>query len=434
MTNYIEQILDEKKFINGIYVPWLDKDWFGFDIGKNVQDNYNKCFFNEPYIKSVFTNCKAIGFDMAKIWLNEAFEGMLFDKDGSVIGVEPTFLENLEKVFKIIKDLDFKLSICVNAHQEMCFPNDKSLYDKYMRFVYIPEETEKYITNWLIPILQLAQKYGCVPLVDLYAEPEADGGGWKVSRGFSWKTMVRFINRLHVAVKDFDPMFATTVSSGSACYTLIQGMYSEVNVDYLGADLYTDDGKFDTPKSMLLSRPFMLGEYGLSNYKTATKEDQVRIVKAYINNALNNQVAAAFYWCYGWKCRKSDEMHLVDREGELKPVAAYYHFSQLDRQYNTNEVAQNDKPVLLAIVSHQRIRWFGTRGAKYYKVLRIKNNLTENIAIIEDNNDNVDYPLIFRYNDEQGDDSCSYQIISVMPDGQEIFSDAADVIKGAIYK
>lgn len=432
MANYIEQILKEKNFINGIYVPWFDKEWFGFDIGKSVYDNYEKCFFNEPYIKSVFTNCKVIGFDMAKIWLNESFEGMLFDEQGSVMGVEPAFLKNLEKIFQIIKELNFKLSICVNAHQEMYFPNDKSLYDKYMRFVYVPEETEKYITNWLNPILELAQKYDCVPLIDLYAEPEADGGGWKVSRGFSWKSMVRFINRLHVAVKEINPLFATTVSSGSGCYTLSQGMYNQINVDYLGADLYTDNGKFDTPKSMLLSRPFMLGEYGLSNYETATDEEQINIVDTYLKNANKNQVAAAFYWCYGWKCDKADEMHLLDSQGEFRPVVSYYHFSQIDRNNKLRGLMSDEKPELLAIVSPQKIRWFGTRGAKCYKVLRIDRDSTVEIAVLKD--DDMDLPLIFRYSDENGNDDCKYQIISVMPDGREIFSDTADVIKGAIYK
>ena len=95
-----------------------------------------------------------------------------------------------------------------------------------MRFAYIPDETEKYIENWLNPILKAAGKDNCIPLIDLYAEPEADGCGWKVSRGFSWGTMVKFINRLHFAVKEIDPMLATTVSSGADCSTLMQGKYN----------------------------------------------------------------------------------------------------------------------------------------------------------------------------------------------------------------
>ena len=121
MNNYIEDIRNEKGFINGIYVPWFHKDWFGFDIGKSVYDGYDKCFFDERYVEYVFTNCKAIGFDMAKIWLNESFEGMLFDDRGTVIGVEPVYMENLRKLFSICQKLDLKLSLCLNAHQEMYF-------------------------------------------------------------------------------------------------------------------------------------------------------------------------------------------------------------------------------------------------------------------------------------------------------------------------
>lgn len=429
MDNYIEQIIKDKGFINGIYVPWFDKNWFGFDIGKSVYDGYKKCFFDEKYIKSVFTNCKAIGFDMAKVWLNESFEGMLFDENGSVIGIEPTFLCNLEKMLKIVSSLNFKISLCINAHQEMYFPNDKPLYDKYMRFAYIPEETEKYVKNWLEPVLKVAKESGCVPLIDLYAEPEADGGGWNLSRGFSWKTITSFINRLNIAVKDFDPMFATTVSSGAGCYTLSQGKYNSINVDYLGADMYTNDGSFDSPKSMLLSKPFMLGEYGIGNYKTADDQSQIRIVDAYIKNCIDNDVKAAFYWCYGWKCDSADEMHIVDSEGELKPVASYYHFTQLDRDYKLSGKPCYDKPVVLALTSPQKIRWFGTRGAQYYEVIRNKGNSQKIIATVSNDEIESDYPKILRFSDEQGDNDCRYTVISVMPNGEKISSQTVGIIK-----
>ena len=430
MTDYIKQIFRDNGFINGIYVPWFDKDWFGFDIGKSVYDNYKKCFFDEKYIRSVFTNCKAIGFDMAKIWLNESFEGMLFDENGSVIGVEPTFSENLKKILSIIKSLDFKLALCVNAHQEMYFPYNKTLYDKYMRFAYIPEETEKYIVNWLKPVLKIASESGCVPMIDLYAEPEADGGGWKVSRGFSWGTMVKFINRIASAVKEVDPMFATTVSSGAGCATLSEGKYNGVNVDYLGADLYTDDGHFDTPRSMLLSKPFMLGEYGLSNYKTATCEDQIRIVDAYIKNCLDNDVVAAFYWCYGWKCKKADEMHIIDFEGEFKPVVSYYHFTGLDRKNGSEGKNIPDKPVFLALTSPERLRWLGTRGAEYYEIVRTDGNRKKTVARIENPEKEAKYPTVLRYCDKEGDNDSRYTVISVMPDGEKTVSDTAGIIKG----
>ena len=428
MENFIEQILSEKSFINGIYVPWFDSKWFGFDIGKSIYDNYQKCFFDERYIKSVFTNCKVIGFDMVKIWLNESFEGMLFDENGSVVGVEPIFISNLEKLLVIIKDLDLKISLCVNAHQEVYFPRDKSLYDKYMRFVYVPEETEKYITNWLNPILQLALKYGCVPLIDVYAEPEADGGGWKVSRGFSWKTMVRFINRIHDAVKAVSPMFATTTSSGAACSTLINGKYSNVNVDYLGADMYTDSGEFPGTSQLLLSKRFMLGEFGLSNYRTATDDDQIRVVKRYIDNCLKTNVAGAFYWCYGWKCKSAGEMHLVNSEGELRPVASYYHFFQIDRGIVAKDEKGNDRPALLSVLSPHALRWFGSRGAEFYRVIRILNDKSEEIAIIKNNGKTAEYPEILKYDDEQGTYECKYRIVSVMPNGDEVYSDTVEVI------
>ena len=427
MDNYIEDILKEKGFINGVYTPWFHKAWFGFDIGKSVYDGYKKCFFDEAYVKSVLQNCKAMGFDMLKIWLNESFEGMLFDENGSVTGVEPTFAKNLRKLLDMSAELGLSYSLCINAHQEMYYHDEKHLYDKYMRFVYIEEETEKYIKNWLVPILQIAKESGCVPLIDLYAEPEADGGGWKVSRGFSWNTMVRYIKLLNKAVKDFDPRLATTVSSGAVTSTLIQGRYNNIDVDYYGADIYSD-GNFDSTKKMLLSKPFMLGEYGVANYATATDDEQTDVVKRFLYNAEKNNVKAAFYWCYGWKCDSADEMHLLDSKGEFRKVASYFHFTQLDREYKRKNISTYDKPEFLAIVSPKKLRFFGTRGAESYVLERKDDNTYEEIAVFSAEN-NAEYPLIVRYSDKNGKQDSVYRIKAIMPDGTEVCSDEATVIR-----
>lgn len=427
--NYTEQLINEKGFLNGIYVPWFDKKWFGFDIGKSIYDNYQKCFFDEGYVRSVLTNCKAIGFDMMKIWLNESFEGMLFDESGSVTGVEPTFMKNLKTLFGIADELDLKLGPCINAHQEMYFPENKPLYDKYMRFVYIPEETEKYIENWLTPIIKTASEYSCVSLIDIYAEPEADGGLWRVTRGFSWKSITAFINSTAKAVKRLNPLLATTVSSGSGCYTLKEGFFNGIDVDYYGADIYSDSGNFERSADMLLTKPFMLGEYGVSDYKNATDDSQIATIKGFLSCCEKNRVSAAFYWCYGWKCDYADELHLLNSEGELRKAAAYLHFLQLDRDYRISGKTEADKPVMLALTSPHRLRWFGTRGAKKYLIERSRDKKAfEPIGELISAGEPDGYPDIMRYDDTDGSAAYSYRIISVMSDGSLIASEKSEII------
>ncbi len=425
--NYIEEILSKNGFINGIYVPWLHKDWFGFDIGRSIYDNYQKCFFNEKYIRNVFRNCKIMGFDMLKIWLNESFEGILYDENGSVIGIEPIFCENFKKLLSIVQEYDLKIALCINAHQETYYSDNKFLYDKYMRYIYSEKETEKYIANWLNPILDICLEYNCVPMIDIYAEPEADGCGWEVSRGFSWKTMVRFVNRINRAIKEKNPQFATTVSSGASIYTLKQGKYNSVDVDYLGADLYTNDGCFESTKSLMLDRPFMLGEYGLSNYSSATDEQQVQIIDSYLSNCLKYGVKAAFYWCYGWKCDSAGEMHLVNSNGDLRKSAAYFHFYQLDREYIRNNICPSDKPALVNIYCPEKLSWFGTRNAVKYIIQRKNTDTFENIneVIVSDNNE---YLNVYQYNDIVFENKGTYRIVSILENGVEVASDEVTML------
>lgn len=429
MCDYISELLAEKGFINGIYVPWFHKDWFGHDIGKSVYDDYKNCFFNENYIRRVLHNCKVIDFDMVKIWLNESFEGILFDENGSVIGVEPTFKKNFIKLLSIVTEYGLKISLCINAHQETDYSDNKFLYDKYMRYIYSPIETEKYILNWLNPILNIVSDYNCVAMIDIYAEPEADGGGWEVSRGFSWNTMIRFINRVHRAIKEKDPRLATTVSSGASTTFLSKGKYNTVEVDYLGADIYTDDGCFENTKDIMLDRPFMLGEYGLSNYSTATDDDQVSVVDSYLKNCLKYGVAAAFYWCYGWKCDSAGEMHLVNSEGDMRKAAAYFHFVQLDRKNTTEDSFKIDKPALLSVETPLKISWFKTRGADRYVVQRKVAGGFKNICEIDDSKKD-DYLEIMKCCDNEGNDSSIYRVVSIMPDGSTVISNEVAVLKG----
>ncbi len=362
---YISERLEKNGYVNGIYIPWFQGKWYGRDIGTTFYgNNAGECCFNEKYIRKTFYNARMMGYEMAKIWLNEAFEGMLYDEKGTVIGVEPLFLQNLERLYQIARDVDLNISICLFDHCECSFTGNKFEYDKHTRFMQVPSETDKYIKNYVYPILELSRKYG-VELVDIYAEPEADGAIWNVTRGMAWKSMKRFINQVAKAVKEFDPRFATTVSSGSSHSTILGGYYSDVDVDFYGCDIYNDAGAFADTREMLLERPLMLGEYGVGNYANKTDDEQIEVLKKYYANFEKFGVAGGFYWCYGW-AGGGGEMHIVNKEGELRKTAAYLRFRSIDVENARKGVTEKDVPCLVITDSTDNIQWFGARGATEY--------------------------------------------------------------------
>lgn len=423
MNDRLHDYIIKNGFINGIYVPWFHGKWFHRDIGKSIVDNYAESMFNLNYVKKVLYNCKGMGFDMVKFWMNEDFEGMLFDEKGSVIGIEPTFIKNLETILNYTKEIDLKVALCVVVHNECNFTDNKFKYDKYMRFIQIESETEKYIKNWLTPLLLLVKKYDNVMLIDTYAEPEADGGIWNVLRGISWNRMVAFINSIHYAVKEILPDMATTVSSGSSCSTLIEGRYNDVKVDYLGADIYSDNAGFSDPRDMLIDRPFMLGEYGIASYRTASNDDQVAIVSKFFSRLVDTRAAGAFYWCYGWDCTGAGEMHLVDKTGNLRKVAAYIHFYNLDRVNNRTGNKSPDIPRMIVTDTSDNVQWFAARGAQKYVLESYKNGAwkTVNEFIAEEY---TDYPDIYHFSNENAAQNEQYRIKAVYPNGSEYCSES----------
>ena len=427
---YVSELIDKIGYINGIYIPWFHAKWFGRDIGPNFTVNYPECYFNEDYVRKVLYNCKAIGFDMAKIWLNESHEGMGFDSKGTVTGVEPLFLKNFERMLQKAKEAELKMAICLVAHSESDFAGEKFLYDKYNRYIQVEAETEKYIQNYLYSVLNIAKKYG-VTLVDIYAEPEADGDIWNVTRGISWEAMTRFINRIHKAVKDFDPRMATTVSSGCACNTILEGRYSNITVDYYGADIYSDEGDFPSTCDMLLEKPFMLGEYGLSNYAGATDDIQIETIKKFYNNCMKYGVAGGFYWCYGWD-GEGGEMHIVDKEGNLRKTAAYLHFLNIDRENKRKAISKKDVPCLIITDSTDDIQLFGSRGAKEYLLETQNGGKWHEAARIPAEN-YEEYPDIIHVSYPDAPDKALYRVTAFFADGSNTVSPALMLKKKVTY-
>ena len=91
----------EKGFVNGIQHPYMDRKSIGNDWGYSSLDNYTKCAYKEESFTKVFYNCKAMGFDIYKTWRSDNQAGMIFDSNNDVVGIDPTYIENLPKILKI---------------------------------------------------------------------------------------------------------------------------------------------------------------------------------------------------------------------------------------------------------------------------------------------------------------------------------------------
>lgn len=355
-----DQLVDRDGFINGIQQPWFIHNSTGNCIGKSFIDGYNKTFFDEDLFYEVFTNSKAMGFDIVKLWLTYQFDGMLFDENGVVVGIEPTFLQNLPRVFEIAEECGVYICITLVNHFESATYRDGEVkYEEIFRFVYNPADTELFIKNFLKPVLEITKKFDNVIMADIFCEPESNGGQWGLQIGTRWEHIVRFVNRVCEVIDEVDPKLVTYCSASGNIESVTDGDYDDMDIDCYGYDYYSTNGAGHNTSELFLTKPFVYGEVGTDSSNTSD-EYLSSYLSNYLECAVANGVKAGFYWYYGFTSQATQSM--IDSKSRLRGASLAVHYWDLDREYARTGYEGMDKPAMMYSTS-DAIRWFGSRGS-----------------------------------------------------------------------
>ena len=360
-----------KEFINGILIPWFYSSAYGCDIGAGYSSDYTVCKFDEGHVRAELWNAKVMGFNMVKLWLCEKVEGIIFDDEGHVLGVDKEYKENFKRVLDIAQEYGLTLALTLVPHFDLC-TNESLVYARVMRFVQNPDITQEYLKNWLTPILDLVNNYSNIGLIEIYGEAEGDtdNSNWRLDRGTTWNGMIRFVKTVFAFIKRKYPQYKITVSSGNYYDSLTQ-FYNPMELDFIGTDIYNITGRLKDPKMLKLNAPILLGEYGGSENPTLfTKEEELfDLAKAFVENSKELGYAGIFLWHAVNHLREG--VRLYTEDGNIRPHAAYYRFYALDELYKTIGV-QKDQPAIVcntALVGN-KISWFGSRAAEFYELER----------------------------------------------------------------
>ena len=120
-----------------------------------------------------------------------------------------------------------------------------------------------------------------------------------------------------------------------------------------------------------LNAPCILGESGAGTKNNWSDEFQIKVVRAFYENAKVGGYVGAFAWHYGYKADNLEALTFVNPQGELRPVASAIHFMTLDNRYErTGETPLIDKPVFLGGTDFRKIRFYGARTADRYEIYR----------------------------------------------------------------
>lgn len=397
-----KELIKEKGFLNGIQMIESYTKTPGNDIGDSGIWKTKENFKPEVW-REFFANSKAMGFDICKIWNNYQMGGILFDSDWKVIGPTETYLANLETIFRMAQENNLYMCLTLMTHFESSFGTQSTQYnyDRLVRLIHNKTYRDCFINNWVKPVLELSAQYPNVIMADLYCEPEADGGLWRLTRGTNWDNIRVFISELQAAVEKYNPRLSTYSSSSYAPTEKLRSLYGELGLDYYAFDQYNSTGESLNPYNLFLDRPLIYGEIGPKGL--TNKEANVKaFYKAYLDNCITNGIKAAFYWSYHPTQISASSLIDNDGTGRLREAAAVFRKWASDREKTVNGTSSAyDKPAIMYSNS-DFLRWFGARNATNYKVQRSEDK--SNWTTLLEFNPNTDtgyafYDMMYEYND-----------------------------------
>ena len=141
--NRLERYLEKEKFLNGIVLGWADRK-YGRDIGySEVSGKNGESAFDAQEVEEIFRTCQKAGFNAGRMFLHEIMEGLLFDDEGVVIGVQPEFLRNLGEFCAIAQRMGFALVMTIQPHISYSIAPER--YPFFTRHLFEPECTKVYL-------------------------------------------------------------------------------------------------------------------------------------------------------------------------------------------------------------------------------------------------------------------------------------------------
>lgn len=422
-----DELVEQKGgFVSGINCPWFISDGFGNDIGYTVLNNYSRTYFNMDLVKEAFTNIKAVGYDIVKLYISSNQQGILFDDEGTVVGVEPVYKRNLASILEYAEKIGLYVALCINVGDVMIAAGqkDKSRWDKYRQHIYKEEKTTYYLDNWLTPIIEMASEYPNFILVDLYGEPQQEAG-WKVNVGTKWERMYSFIKREHECVKKANPKMQTFVSSVSAD-SLMAGDFDDIGLDYYGYNTYDySSGVGYDPKELFMDASLIYGEIGQPDNLPDTEERMSYFCTSYLDGCVEMGYKAAFFWSYG----AGGSRAIIDSQNRVRTGVLSAYFWHLDREYARTGYEGMDAPTMMYSTA-LAIRFIGSRTAEKYRLERSndKSNWTSVKTFGADEEQYADFLYELIDNTALEGNTYYYRVVAIDEEGNEKASNATDEI------
>lgn len=295
----MRHLFDERYFAFGVNLAWLDGQ-YDHDFGTNEVMGHDFRAYDDKQKKAnldaYFKDISKMGARVVRLWLFERFEGLQFDSNGNVKGIDDGLVQNIADVLGVAEKYNLYLYLClmdtwgVTVHAQQHISKLNSIIaNEQVRKSYIDNAVKPFVSDTRL-------KTDRIFAIDVINDPEGMYSSiWR--RDIEWIDVIKFINECAQAIH--------TVNIKASCgfqrfQTLLDSKDDLKHLDFYDYHEYNDDGDLVSYSNLTLDKLCIIGECG---QKSEKYDDEIydKTVANFLNNSWKNGYAGCFLWYYNYK-------------------------------------------------------------------------------------------------------------------------------------
>ncbi|MBQ7089472.1 MAG: hypothetical protein IJN04_07540 [Clostridia bacterium] len=378
-------ILARDGFIEGVWYPWFTHDNLGCGLTTNETAakyitngwyDFKKVGIDAYGAEKVYAeiyNLKAMGYNMLAYAGSAYGEGVIYDDNGDVVGIKQEYLDNTRRFLSICRDVGMPIMWNIYFHCSSV-PDYYGMDAWNMMCRMLGDNTvaDHYAQRFVKPLCKVLGEFDdVVALIALTDEveneindPDDQASGVAKGYGATKEDVHYFVKAMNDVVKKEVPQIARTIAANSDDL----GLYSDIEMDVMGRNRYSDNGDAAKLPDMYPTAPMLLTEYNLASASGKSEADFSRMHIAFRDSMKQLSYHGGFQWC--WQPNAKGNVH--DLLAKSATTTTDFRPYMYDRYYYTKDALYAyqgktpalEAPSLFYHTGNGLLEWIPSRGGK----------------------------------------------------------------------